>query len=1662
MKNKLKAPKFRKIFAGLFFTAIISTLFVLPAPAMASELCNDINDAIKILNCGNDDVITFEGFKGSGLQAPTGDGLDRTLTRAQTAREFIINTVNFALTFLGIIAMVIIIYGGFLYVTAAGNEEQAGKGKKSITYAVIGILIIIASFAIVNTLLTFGGGATTDRGGTGAGASRGVGEEGSNLSQQVVYNLGAAEINNSLNDFVSAYKNLYAINTLNTKLKNLPGPSDRAQNKQYLNEVTNIVNQIKNSAHSLSKTRQVADKMLNEYLVPLQSVSSSELAKAYELEGSGTVFEEWDNARETKDLNAGFESQFPSDLKKEVMQHLSTPDGPFNIFYAAQNDFEKAIEDIAGPNLVFNRPGTQTVKGRLPIVWKIMGPVADVVAKDTANQALERGLITDKDLSRAFEGIDPNTTVGELFQEALLKLNSARALRDDPTNTDLLIDAIKSLNRLYIVIKDIKFTYVKIRASERDGAAPLLVELNGLDSRDPTGQTIEDNRYIWDPDGDGQDGVTGAETGFAAVNCFGKEVGATITCAYNQPGTYLVRLTIKSKDPEHIASGQAFLSITVGPSVARIGLKATVGSVTEDLRKYEIDNKGQYNLAVDKTEFHVTTEEAKSAGVTFDATSSQSGTGSELKNFAWSFGDGTQAEEGPSKNRIEGHKYNREGKFTMKLEVTDTGNRKDRKIINIVIASLAARIGAKQTISEPDNLLEFDGSLSRSDNGSINSYRWSIINKDSEDIINFQNVVAIVGDPTLPVLRVRFKQPGNYLVKLQVADGNATADSQIPISIRSRKPRANFTVRACPTDCPDPTQPAIVDIDGSISFDPDAADVLTYNWTIKNAVGDKLEPRTGFDIIDPPKGTLSGQNAKRLRIRFKTVGKYSVILNVNDSHKDPSILQQDSKEKIIDVSSIIEAKWAPDMKSVYKLQDGVANAKFKLTTKNADQLDIDFGDSQTNILRDESRNGQFVFEHEYEKAGVYLVTVTALSEMGNGENILTKKIFIAKGDAPLAVINATIDGIPVTLPIETKDKPAPALETIRKKIIKFDASESIDSRGVPGLDGLKFSWDFGDGGTSTGAIVQRSYTEVSPKEEPFKVILTVTERTGDKKIGSAIFPIRVIGAKPIASSLMIEKKTAGNRTPIDVEITAEAPDGKFDQDGKVSNFQFWYYDPGDEDTHYSVIDTSSNRALLTVETKGEENEEHEYVFCVRLTDNDNQVTNCFEMFREEELPKLKVRNGPNKAPVAKFSADRTNIKINDAVTFTSASMDVDGNIESYIWDTEGDGFQNDKPTKLSTITHTYSKKSPNGGYRVKLKVIDDKGAAGYSKEVPIFVSSNSLPPVAKFSYLVNPDANPSTPSRVQFFDASTWDKVNNAKIIKWSWDFDTAEEYGCNETPKPKSCNGDKTDDIDSSEKNPTFEYPSGGTHQVKLTVEDNYGNTADSIALVNVVGGLAGGTGGNPDANVLKAELKSDVPFTFETIGGEKRKVIRIPATSNGENITLTWGDSRGKIQRYEIDKNIFCDSDGNGSQQDDIDNPDPVKGTCKSTFNGEPADHCWNTNYQRYLKTSYPKTGEVKQGEDPNQYGSFRTRLKVIDSAGKVDIDTIDVIFEGETDETKIPRGVDCNGLPAKNPYGASIFETLGLRGILLFSILAGVAGILGLWGAANIFRSGKKRNV
>lgn len=79
-------------------------------------------------------------------------GLGGTLG-TRDVRETVASIINVALSLLGIVAVVIILAGGFTWMTAMGNEEKADKAKKMIFAGIIGLAIILSAYAIAKFVI---------------------------------------------------------------------------------------------------------------------------------------------------------------------------------------------------------------------------------------------------------------------------------------------------------------------------------------------------------------------------------------------------------------------------------------------------------------------------------------------------------------------------------------------------------------------------------------------------------------------------------------------------------------------------------------------------------------------------------------------------------------------------------------------------------------------------------------------------------------------------------------------------------------------------------------------------------------------------------------------------------------------------------------------------------------------------------------------------------------------------------------------------------------------------------------------------------------------------------------------------------------------------------------------------------------------------------------------------------------------------------------------------------------------------------------------------------------------------------------------------------------------------------------------------------------------
>ena len=61
--------------------------------------------------------------------------------------------VNIVLSFLGILAVLGIVAGGFVYMTSGGNADKKGQGQNGMIAGVIGLVIVLAAYAISRFVL---------------------------------------------------------------------------------------------------------------------------------------------------------------------------------------------------------------------------------------------------------------------------------------------------------------------------------------------------------------------------------------------------------------------------------------------------------------------------------------------------------------------------------------------------------------------------------------------------------------------------------------------------------------------------------------------------------------------------------------------------------------------------------------------------------------------------------------------------------------------------------------------------------------------------------------------------------------------------------------------------------------------------------------------------------------------------------------------------------------------------------------------------------------------------------------------------------------------------------------------------------------------------------------------------------------------------------------------------------------------------------------------------------------------------------------------------------------------------------------------------------------------------------------------------------------------
>ncbi|MBI2644638.1 hypothetical protein HYW94_00465 [Candidatus Uhrbacteria bacterium] len=121
----------RSIVSGLMLGSIFCMAYSVPhsAPAYAAATNTRTLSGINM----------FEGIGNAGVK--------------QDPRKVIKNIINVVMGFLGMLAVLVILYAGFRWMTAAGNKEHVEAAHKMLTNGVIGLVIIFSAWTLAQFVI---------------------------------------------------------------------------------------------------------------------------------------------------------------------------------------------------------------------------------------------------------------------------------------------------------------------------------------------------------------------------------------------------------------------------------------------------------------------------------------------------------------------------------------------------------------------------------------------------------------------------------------------------------------------------------------------------------------------------------------------------------------------------------------------------------------------------------------------------------------------------------------------------------------------------------------------------------------------------------------------------------------------------------------------------------------------------------------------------------------------------------------------------------------------------------------------------------------------------------------------------------------------------------------------------------------------------------------------------------------------------------------------------------------------------------------------------------------------------------------------------------------------------------------------------------------------
>lgn len=515
-----------------------------------------------------------------------------------------------------------------------------------------------------------------------------------------------------------------------------------------------------------------------------------------------------------------------------------------------------------------------------------------------------------------------------------------------------------------------------------------------------------------------------------------------------------------------------------------------------------------------------------------------------------------------------------------------------------------------------------------------------------------------------PVIAHRYSDPGRYTARLSVLE---------PGDRPGRGDRAEVMVHVRRAPVAVPGTDVVVAPGQAVAFDgtgSQASDspISRYRWSFGDGV------------------TASGVGANHA---YAEPGQYRAVLRVEDDSAHPCNFGVGVRVVSVNFPPVAEA--GTD-------QSTVTGQPVVFSGSASYDIDGAIGTWRWDMGDGTVLEGETI-SHAYAQSGAYTVALTVTDDSGVANASATDRARVA--------VNA-----PPEPRFAIPDRPVSVSE-----LAVLDASASTDADGQI----LSWLWDFGDGVTGEGPVVNYAWT----RPGTYSVTLSVTDDSGTASaVQSAAMQVRV-DAAPAAD--------AGPDQFVSVSEIVFDGGGSTDSDGVVTA---WEWDFGDGATASGQI---ARHAYLRPGA---------YEVALVVRDDSGAPLNT-----DRNTMWVVV----NAAPIADAGPPQIVAPGEEFTVSGRASVDPDGRIADYIWE-----FPGGTTVAGQRVAHTLTEP---GLHRVRLTVRDDFAGGAAEDEAEVMITVNAAPvAVAGADRLVAPG------DTVVFDAGQSYDPDGN--LTSWRWEFD--------------------------------------------------------------------------------------------------------------------------------------------------------------------------------------------------------------------------------------------------------------------------------------------------